>query len=100
MRVETCGQGCVLTVFEYPDHQRVVTLRVPPRSRRALLWSRELEAEGLGRHPLHDLLLVVHEHLPANDVELANAEDDPVVHHNTHKHYKYVHIKKKKAELC
>ena len=68
----------VLTVFENADNERVVTLIVPPGSRRALLWPGQVETKVLGRSSFQYLLLVANEHLPADYVQLTNAEDYPV----------------------
>ena len=65
------------TVFEDADDEGVVTLVGPPGSGWSLLWPREVQAQVLGRRPLHHLLLVPDQHLPADDVQLPDAEDYP-----------------------
>ena len=64
-------------MFEDADNERVIALISPPRSRWALLRPWQVETEVLGWGPLHYLLLMTHQHLPADDVQLANTEDYP-----------------------
>lgn len=64
----TAQTELLLTMFEDADHKGVVTFVGPPGSRRALLRYWEVESEVLGWGPLHYLLLMTHQHLPADDV--------------------------------
>ena len=68
----------ILTVFENSHHQGVVAVSAPPGGWGNLLWPRQVQPQGPDGGPHQNVPLGAGQHLPADDVQLANAENDPV----------------------